>query len=48
VFAVSLQVVGNVFVAVLVGNVLSIVASRSRKSEKHRARLDGVNDLLQQ
>ncbi len=43
-----LQVVGNVFVAVLVGNVLSIVANRNRKSEKHRARMDGVNDLMSQ
>lgn len=47
VMAMFLQLTGNVFVAILVGNVLGIVASWNQVSEKQRARSDGVNTLME-
>ncbi len=48
IFAMLLQVTGNVFVAILVGNVLSIVSSWNTVSEKERMRNDGIQALMSQ
>ncbi len=42
------QLLGNVFVAILVGNVLAILAGLDKQSAKHRARTNGVESLMQQ
>jgi hypothetical protein len=46
--ATLLEIIGNVYVAIVVGNVLHILANVSKTSEKHRERLDGVNSLMMQ
>ena len=48
IFAMFLQLTGNVFVAILVGNVMGIVSSWNSMSEKQRQRNDGVMQLMSQ
>ncbi len=45
-FATCLELLGNVFIAFLVGNVLSVLQSLDKMSEKHRERLTGIKSLM--
>lgn len=45
-FTMLLQMMGSVFVAVLVGSVMSIVAQRNRGNKVRTARMEGVQALL--
>ena len=46
VFATCLELLGNVYVAILVGNVLAILATISKISDRHRERLEGIQTLM--
>ena len=48
IFATALEILGNIYVAVLVGNVLAILTNFNRTSEKHRERLEGIQSLMVQ
>ncbi len=43
-----MELLGNVYVAILVGNVLTVLASMNRESEKHRERMAGIQGLMTQ
>ncbi len=48
IFATAVELIGNVFVAILVGNVLGVLESMNVESEKHRERMDGIEALMTQ
>ena len=45
-FATCLELLGNVFGAIIVGNILSIIAGMDETSEKQRQRAEGVKTLM--
>ena len=45
-FSTCLELLGNVYVAVVVGNVLSILAMVRKVSDRHRERLEGIQVLM--
>ena len=47
-FATCVELLGNVYVAILVGQVLTVLASINRESEKHKERMDGITALMTQ
>ncbi len=48
VFAMIVELMGSIFVALLVGSVMSVVEQRSRRNKVLRERLDGIQALLLQ
>ena len=48
VFVIIVQLMSSVFVAVLVSNVMNVVAQRTRRNKIRQVRLDGIQALLLQ